>query len=252
MRRITGVGTGGGTGLVPYIDVAPELSTVPTPGSATEVYACETYVPAEDGQKKFTVLRRRDDQLREYRGCVITVSGTMNYGQLVKLTIDGMGDDFKIWDSLPWNGVQSSQSPVVANVGSGFFLEPLGSTPADTALPLTELGFDFGVERSLQRLSTGHQQRVTGRPNTTLTAKVANADGQLKTGSTFSELEGQVGYILAQCGVDAGAAVGFSAYAQIVTCTESDQDGISYWDLSLRHTDGDFQSTANKPLLMRF
>lgn len=249
LRRVTATGLGGGSGLVPYVEVTPNLAAAPAAG--LEVTACETYIPAESGHRKFTVLRRRDDQLREYKGCVITASGTMSYGAMVKLTIEGMGDDFEIYDTLPWNGVQSSQSPLVPNVGSGFFLEPLGPVPTDAALPLTEFTFDLGVERTLHKLATGHQNRVTGRA-TTMTAKVANADRSLKLGGTFSDLGGQRGYMLGQAGTAEGNAVGFSAYAQIESCSESEQDGLSYWDLGLRHVDGDFQSTPYKPLLMRF
>lgn len=247
IRRVTAVGI---AGVDEYIEVAPQLSSIPA--AAKEVYACETFIPAELNHRSHTFLHLKDDQIFEVIGCLVSVSGTWNYGQLISLSVDSQGSDWNVHDSDGWDGVQSSQAPVPVLEGSAFFNESLGATPTLAALPMTEFGFDYAVERTIQKVTTGQSMKINGRvPVANL--KFADVDGNLKQStSTFSELQGSKGFMLAQGGVSAGNAVALLMYGQIESMPVTPQDGIMYWDASLKHVDGDFSQTPYKMLLCRF
>lgn len=247
VRRITAIGTAGADD---YIEVSPQLSSIPVPGK--ECYACETIIPAELNHSSVTFLHLKDDQIFEVIGCLISASGSWNYGQLIQLSIDSQGSTWNFHDSDGWDGVQSQQPPIPVLEGSAFFNESLGATPALAALPMTEFGFDYSVERTIQKVTTGQTMKVSGR-TPTANIKFADVDANMKQStSTFSELQGSRGYLLAQGGVSAGNTVALLMYGQIESMGRVGQDAIMYWDAALKHSDGDMQSSPYKMLLCRF
>lgn len=247
IRRVTVLGNDASGD---YIEVTPNLSNIPN--VAAEVFACETFIPAETGHRSHTFLHLKDDQIFEFIGCLISVAGTWNYGQLTMLQVDSQGSTWAIYDADSWDGVQSYKNPVPVLEGSAFFVEALGPVASDSALPMTEFGFDYAVERTIQKVTTGQTMKISGRVPV-LNCKFADVDGDLKQSTTqYSELQGSEGFFLAQAGIAGGESVALLAYGQIESMPLSPQDGIMYWDASLKHVDGDRASVPYKMLICRF
>lgn len=247
IRRVVSVGTDAGGS---FVTVAPNLSS--TPVATKEAYAGECFVPAELNHVAMTFLYLKDDQIFEMPGCLISVSGSWNYGQLITLSIDSAGSSWYVYDNDGWDNVQSSNAPIPVLEGSAFFNESLSADPAIAGLPMTEFGFDYAVERTIQKVTTGQTMKINNR-TPVMNLKFADADANLKQStSAFSELQGSKGYLIAQGGVSAGSAVALLAFGQIESMPITEQDGIMYWDASLKHVDGDMQSNPYKMLIYRF
>mgnify|MGYP007079538019 FL=1 len=188
----------------------------------------ETFYATEEGQRSFTMLWLRDDQLTEMRGCKINVKGTFKWGNKTMLQIEFKGTGWDKYDGYTLALPQSSKKSFAWITGAALY-----DLDSVISLPVQEADFDFGADIQEDRDSVdGNIQNVVDR----------NSSARLKFRTTNkvqkdNEVSGKVAEVLCQMGGSSGGAMAFWMQGQYESVGDSDNAGIAYYDGELKHLD---------------
>lgn len=192
-------------------------------------YGTEMWTPKNEGHKSLTVLKMMDDQLIEAKGCVMSTKGSLNWGQLPTMTLEGTGEDWAYTDNAAIKGILPSNIPTPLMKGECALYVP-AFVGAVNVLALNSAEFDFGhgIE-NVRDSDAGSVYKVTDR-NSAVQVKFRNKSAMVKTwqrNATLCELH-------MQGGNQPGNAVLLISHCQFESVSQTDEAGHKYWDATLK------------------
>lgn len=222
------------------ITVSPALSSAPA--DTTEVFMGEVITPADAGHLSHTVLFARDTQLVEANGCVFSFGVSGTFGQNMEGSAEWDGEDWDMQDTYLLDGRQSSKVGIPIVGGRAFF--------GTTEICVNSFEFTLGHGRQLYRdYCVGQRQFITSR-DAQINVTFRNQSAVPK--ETW-EANGTHDWLFVQSGITPGGTFVIAGKAQIQDpISMSDVEGMTGWDASFAFRDDQSESTAVKPLLIRF
>lgn len=220
-RRIASIGS-----VPDSFTLERALSTAPAEDDV--VYGTEMWTPKDEGHKSITVLHLMDDQLIEATGVVASLKGSLGWGGLPKLNLEGTAEEWTYYDSYALKGILPTNIPTPLMKGECALYVPKAGSVNVLAVNMVEFDFGHGIE-NVRDSDAGSVYKVTDR-NSTCNVKFRNKNATPKTW----ERDATICELMMQGGNVAGNALLLVSHCQITQLNPTDEAGHKYWDATLR------------------